>query len=180
MAHYWAISGCILHQHRRRLCLQPPQGRRRLLKLADLLEANANNPTGAKFDYNFWGYVPEGAQVAVDCGTTVCALGLAAISGQFPGLGYKVGRYDPEMKANWLEITLEGSSEEYGTNMAAEVFDITKTESGFLFVNAPISLRGAEGELALADIIRRFVAGESLADIEFEILEDNPELSPDN
>jgi hypothetical protein len=68
----------------------------RLLKLARLLMANAKNKKGVKFDLTSWGSVEDvggktdmSKPVKMDCGTTACAAGLAAISGQFKGLGYK-------------------------------------------------------------------------------------------
>src|SRR4051812_18831228 len=82
-------------------------GRRRLLKLADLLEADAKNKKGVKFDleviaqrsvpntdvYGFEDsdFLPDDT-VPIDCGTTACAFGLAALSGVFrrQGLSYTI------------------------------------------------------------------------------------------
>src|SRR5580704_5650057 len=63
--------------------------KRRLLKLADLLEADAKNKKGIQFDYHHWGSVGN-REEPLSCGTSACALGLAAISGAFTraGLGY--------------------------------------------------------------------------------------------
>ncbi len=73
-----------------------------LLRFADLLEADANNPEGVKFDLGAWAqdsrldlnkmspdeveqllYPTTIETVPVNCGTAACALGLAAISGAF-------------------------------------------------------------------------------------------------
>lgn len=77
-------------------------GKRRALKLADLLEKDAKNKKGIRFDLSTVftataleegkdipsDYVPE-----VSCGTTACAMGLAAISGEFKraGLSFQSG-----------------------------------------------------------------------------------------
>ena len=62
--------------------------KRRLLKLADLLEADAENKTGVQFDLKGWGHShDDDTPVAVSCGTTACAMGLAVLSGAFADAG---------------------------------------------------------------------------------------------
>lgn len=69
----------------------------RLLKLVKLLRENAKNRKGAKFNLTSWGIRAENfvdardKPVPVDCGTSACAFGLAAISGAFKraGLSYE-------------------------------------------------------------------------------------------
>lgn len=142
----------------------------RLLRLADLLEANANNPTGAKFDLGVWaakdGYgsdltfeeikdfrIGEGVDVVpVDCGTVVCAVGLAAISGVFKdeGLGWKIS-------ASELVPTFEDHD---GFDAVNEFFDLTYDQSEFLFSGHNYELnerKGKVGELAVTERIREFV-----------------------
>lgn len=134
--------------------------KRRLLKLADLLEADANNKKGIKFDLGIVGgaadwdadqYTP-----GVDCGTTACAMGLAAISGAFKsaGLSYHVSGTD-------LGTVLNGNRVRYWY-AATKVFDISETAAHFLFTpnsydDVPIT--GAKGERYVAKRIRDFVAG---------------------
>lgn len=79
-------------------------GKRRLLKLADMLEADAKNKKRIKFDLDFVGEPSSGEErmahwvgkikwkPEVSCGTTACAMGLASISGEFKkaGLSYSV------------------------------------------------------------------------------------------
>lgn len=140
-----------------------------LLKLANLLDTNAANPNGVKFDYDYWGHVPRDTEVAMNCGTTACALGLAAISGQFPGLSYVMGRWDPHIKAYWLEIT--DSEKRIGSPFlyAATVFDIPRGDAKLLFLHMHITKNGAEGERQLAGIIRRYVNGENLSEINTDL-----------
>jgi hypothetical protein len=81
----------------------------RLYEFIDLLEADAVNPKGSQFNLNFWAapsgtvdrhtqshlrseslsfYKADTKVIAVDCGTTVCALGLLAVSGIFKDEGF--------------------------------------------------------------------------------------------
>ena len=64
--------------------------KQRLLKLAALLEEDAGNPKGMKFDLGYWA-APANLgdsdlskkDFSVDCGTVGCAVGLACLSGAF-------------------------------------------------------------------------------------------------
>lgn len=135
--------------------------KRRLLKLADLLEADAKNKKGIKFDLNVVGYVdniPENEVVKLDCGTSACAVGLAAMSGKFnrEGLSYKV-------TTGWLNNivpTFNGRVLQYDT-AAMRLFEITRREANFLFTPGQYQTRqeGAKGERYVAKRIRDFVAG---------------------
>lgn len=158
-------------------------GKRRLLKLADMLEADAKNKKGVHFNLstvvaktdpeNYSGFachVPEDFSPEISCGTTACAMGLAAISGAFKraGLSYK---YD---SSNQLIVTTwNGRFKEYDA-AAVVLFGITKDEANYLFTPSyysekvadswgdhPMSkVRGAKGERRVANRIRKFVAGE--------------------
>lgn len=147
--------------------------KRRLLKLADLLEADAKNKKGIQFDLSViarkastearpWNedFSPREV-VPVDCGTAACAVGLACISGAFArsGLSYSITidsglmptfrRPDGKTYRNW------------GTATPA-FFGITRKQSDFLFTpwRYPIDMRtGAAGERYVAKRIRDFVAG---------------------
>ena len=65
--------------------------KRRLLKLAAMLQADAKNKKGIQFDIGTVGrpstdiFTPFDASkpIPLDCGTTACAMGLAVISGEF-------------------------------------------------------------------------------------------------
>jgi hypothetical protein len=140
--------------------------KRRLLKLADLLEADAKNRKGIKFDLEVIaskavgrdgdyeefepGEVPE-----INCGTAACAVGLACISGAFKhsGLSYQITGWGLEPKF----VALVGWSRAETT-----FFGLTEDESTFLFRedSYPIGkTRGAVGERYVANRIRDFVAG---------------------
>jgi hypothetical protein len=136
----------------------------RLLKLADLLEADAENEKGIKFDLGMWGESTE-QEPSQSCGTTACAMGLAAISGVFAHAG---------LACNWdylghvngaplrtMKITFNGRIG--GVSAGASLFEISHEQSAWLFMpmnyghGTPI--QGAPGERAVANRIRDFVAG---------------------
>jgi hypothetical protein len=128
--------------------------KRRLLKLADLLEADAKNKNGIKFDLSL---VVASARAplerwipAVDCGTKACAIGLWGLSGKFKGVSYGADgwpRYERSV----------------GLGAAMKYFQLERHESEWLFLdweypsNSPKT--GAAGERAVAKRIRDFVAG---------------------
>lgn len=139
--------------------------KKRLLKLADLLEADAENPTGVKFDLCSWGEreglprnrIPK--TVPVDCGTTACAVGLACISGAFKkdGLSYKLTSFNNGGGNNF--------SPRFGQYKEMEAvrqfFEIDSDQSYHLFVHwyYPRALTtGAAGEREVAKRIREMVA----------------------
>lgn len=144
--------------------------KRRLLKLAALLEADAEKKDGIKFDLDCWAK-PAGAASPVfksteaptlDCNTAACAMGLACLSGAFKreGLTYRFrpwNFFDPSA----LALTpVHAGHVEIGAAMS--LLDISEDEAGFLFLaeNYPKSkTKGAAGELYVAKRIRDFVAG---------------------
>lgn len=143
-----------------------PLGRRRLLKLADLLEEDANNKKGIKFDMETWGeskWKPD-----MSCNTKACALGLAALSGRFrsSGLRYKIHDYWDEVGAgNSIDIGMrcdDGTVDFDETNAACVLFNITEEQADFLFIDPAgvVGFNGARGERKMAKLIRKFVAGE--------------------
>lgn len=131
--------------------------KRRLLKLADLLEADAKKKRGIQFDWLNWGSIAD-EKKPMSCGTQACALGLAAISGKFKraGLGYRLDTF-----TNRIAITFNGRGSNRGAFRTGQrVFDLTARESDFLFsprFNDP--QEGREAELCAARRIRDFVAG---------------------
>lgn len=140
--------------------------KRRLLKLADLLEADAKNKKGVKFDLYAWAKkevdgeldrfaFKKGEVVEVNCSTAACAWGLAAISGAFKrqGVGYTISGY------GYLCPTY-GRKREFSA--ARAFFEISEKEADFLFEPSSYHYSkrtGAEGELYVAQRIRDFVAG---------------------
>lgn len=131
--------------------------KRRLLKLADLLEANAGNKTGAKFDMSTFGDVTD-ADNPISCGTTVCAMGLAALSGAFKrtGLTAKVDReHLPCFNVNFYWKGRETSP----FVAAQRTFEITREDAKALFDGSlplPNNGHGAKAERAMAKVLRTF------------------------
>ena len=119
--------------------------KRRLLKLAKLLRADAKNKKGIKFDLSVWGIVPLGEPVKLDCNTTACAVGLAVLSGAFKreGLGCTI-------TANIPMPTYRG---ECGFRAVEEFFGIPEWLALHLFHKEeypPAKRQGAVGERAVA------------------------------
>jgi hypothetical protein len=145
----------------------------RLLRLADLLEANAANPTGVKFDLETWAipagydvhtaystgthaYAPDTETIPLDCNTVACAMGLAAISGVFKddGLDWKIS------DSGWL-VPVYGKFID-GFQAAEAFFDVEYRATEHLFDASfypDVETKGSDGELAVAQRIRDFVAG---------------------
>lgn len=137
-------------------------GRRRLLKLARLLEVDARKKKGIKFDLDTFGH-RAGKKPSVDCGTTACAMGLAALSGAFKRQGLKAN-IDQEFysgKTMYLVTPAIGPHTDF--NAAKKLFHIRSEEALWLFspdyYNSP--KKGASGELAVAKRIRDFVSGKA-------------------
>lgn len=135
-------------------------GRRRLLKLAGLLEADAKNKKGISFDLSLWGVADS--ENPKSCGTRACAMGLAVVSGAFKAAGL---RNFEGSDSNHLTPAI-GSV--WGIEAAAILFSIHKDEAEFLFyddnyVDDPT--KGAAGERAVAKRIRQFVAGKAKPEI---------------
>lgn len=131
----------------------------RLLKLADLLETDAKNKKGMRFDLGTVGQasVPDSAAFApaLDCGTTACAMGLAAVSGAFKrsaGLSFTI-RFGDQIRC-----TINGRQRDYD-DAAMKIFGITRDDAYFLFSPSDyeVTPRGAAGERFVAKRIRAFV-----------------------
>ena len=135
--------------------------KRRLLKLADLLEADAKNKNGIKFDLGTWGCTFDNTGVSYSCGTTACAIGLAVVSGAFKRAG--LTNYNPNY--NPRDITrssiLPVFNGKTGFFATAELFAISEDEAQFLFSDeyygSAVTV-GARGERNVARRIRKFVA----------------------
>lgn len=138
-------------------------GKRRLLKLADLLEADAKNKKGIKFDLNDWVADKEGntrsfhnvETIPINCNTKACAVGLACLSGAFKrsGLGYRI------RMTGSLVPTFDGND---NWDAVESFFGLEEQEAFFLFRAGeypPAKSKGALGERFVAKRIRDFVAG---------------------
>lgn len=134
--------------------------KRRLLKLADLLDEDAENKKGVKFDLapvlrKADGESYEGSELPTwDCGTTACALGLWALSGKFRDVSV-------------VQITNKEFWPQYksfvGRSAAEEYFEISEPQSRWLFLPSGYQgvTTGSRGERAVAKRIRDFVAGKA-------------------
>ena len=129
----------------------------RLLKLADLLEADAANPKGVKFDLSEWG-TSQTKRAKIGCGTTACAVGLACISGAFKedGLGFDIDKTDPAV----YEICprFAGSYGFYAIEGFFDIDDLTARRLFSMHSYEQKEQKGQEGERAVAKRIREFVA----------------------
>lgn len=130
--------------------------KKRLLKLADLLEADAKNKKGVKFDLAIWGRSYIGG-LSMSCGTVACAVGLAVLSGAFKRAGLTNFHKYPETFSVCPEF--DGST---GFDAVNKLFNIKIQESAFLFDAGAYpddKHRGAVAERFVAKRIRDFVAG---------------------
>lgn len=130
--------------------------KRRLLKLAALLEADAKNKNGIRFDLNGWGHADVGSKPSASCGTMACAIGLAVVSGVF-----KKDGLENRFKRDGIMPMFCGHLEFDAVNL---FFDLEPDQSGRLFLcesYPPSQHRGAKGERAVAKRIRALVAGEA-------------------
>jgi hypothetical protein len=138
----------------------------RLLKLATLLEKDAKNKKGIKFDLGTWGETDDpGETLGVSCGTTACAMGLAALSGSFKRAGLEP---KPIPTGDWLELGMKWKGRTVKPLLAARrLFDISEAEAGFLFLPSGYADRwcmsGAVGERVVAKRLRDLVAGKVAA-----------------
>lgn len=137
--------------------------KRRLLKLADLLEADAKRKRGVQFDLGTWGEFDSG-EPAVSCNTTACAMGLAALSGAFArqGLGYRTRKpYGPDEEGGSIDITFKGAGDDMKATVA--LFGIHYAEAAWLFTPDAYDdeTTGAKAERMVAKRIRDFVNGKA-------------------
>lgn len=132
----------------------------RLLKLSELLEKDANNPRGVKFDLSNWGLVGDETKL-LTCRTTACAMGLAAISGVFAkdGLSYRI------TTSGFIVVHINDSRNVGvdGFEAAEILFGIDYDTAAWLFDTPGYSsvATGARGERKVAKRIRDFVAGKA-------------------
>lgn len=145
----------------------------RLMRLVKLLRKDASNKKGVKFDLETWGWCSDRQQplwdsttanlLPVSCGTTACAMGLAALSGEFE----KEGLFATYIE-EWNGVSLvpelvskdPGLDNSQGFSAAARLFGIRYDVADWLFSPSYYQSRqrkGAKGERAVADRIAKFV-----------------------
>lgn len=141
--------------------------KRRLLKLADLLEANAKNKKGVKFDIGTWGlpsdkrkpgFFRSADEISLSCKTTACAVGLACISGAFKRQGL---RYELSPRLFGSGYTLHPLHEgNIDLGACRSLFGLTRDEAEWLFTSSDyIHTEGVRAEREVAKRLRDFVAG---------------------
>lgn len=150
----------------------------RLIRLAELLEADAVNPNGIKFALDTWGhdakieddgfpydgsrmheYAKDVQSIPVDCNTAACAMGLAAISGAFAaeGLTWRILSQFENGTGTLIPTLRDGTD---GFSAAMRLFEIPDDAATQLFDPSYYDvIKGAEAELAVAGRIRAFVNG---------------------
>lgn len=136
----------------------------RLLKLAALLEVDADKTDGIKFNLETWGDATEG-YVSHSCGTTACAVGLAIVSGAFKDEGLNNADEMDEPGEDGLRSVWPGFGDLQGWPAVRAFFDLDRSESEFLFDQDeyPEEYRTeAKGERYVAARIREFVAGKEI------------------
>lgn len=132
------------------------KARNRLTKLRELLLLDARRKRGIKFDMSTFGIVKDGGAPGMDCGTRACALGLAALSGQFRGLSLSIDCY------SIARILWKGSY--IGAFHAGELaFDIPDSLAWTLFTSGVMKKsKGAAAERELAGLIKNILAGKDV------------------
>lgn len=129
----------------------------RLLKLADVLERDAYQLHGVKFDLLSIITVDDPKLgPGMNCGTMACALGIWALCGEFEGV--TISRVErttgKDFDVEYQNTTNRDAAEIY--------FDISGDVSAWLFLNqyyTGLPTEGEAGERAVAARIRAFVAG---------------------
>lgn len=131
--------------------------KRRLLKLAKLLEADAKNKKGVKFDLYVVGRSSDYQEfrkhpdVKMDCGTTACAMGLAAISGAFKKEGLS---FDIYLNTNQITTKFKGRFIGYD-EAAVKLFGISMDQAHYLFSPYTYLSSKTQGAAAERHVIRR-------------------------
>jgi hypothetical protein len=141
--------------------------KKRLLKLADLVEQSVEKSRGRKgfrFTMCDWGHAEHNVAPSLDCGTSACMMGVAAISGKFKraGLRYTVISNGPYGADLAVHLNSDVPCRYTSAIPAAEaLFGISREEAHFLFLpgmygeDAPLT--GKRGARYAAKRVRKFV-----------------------
>jgi len=132
-----------------------------LLKLADLLDGDAADPDGIQYDSLDYGTVHDQDKL-LSCETTACALGLAAISGEFADLGLGCIMHIFDMHNNVARICFTYRANRMKAIDAARLtFDLSIEDACYLFGGVVVDANGrrssAAAERAHAAMVRCFV-----------------------
>lgn len=124
--------------------------KRRLLKLAELLEKDARNKKGVRFNMGHWGRVND-KENPLSCGTSCCAMGLAALGGTFKRAGLTASVKEWRVRIKWKNRIVDGFL------AAKRLFGITGEQAFILFAPGRDLNVGAKAERAKVKQIRKFV-----------------------
>lgn len=126
----------------------------RLLRLAALLEEDAANDKGIKFDLGQWAEVTD-PDNPVSCGTQGCAIGLALVSGIFKDEGFG-SQFQRQYHPTYLPPGWQKGNAIGGWSAIQAFFEIDHDQAIELFLmDSYVIVKGAEAELEVADRIRR-------------------------
>lgn len=133
--------------------------KKRLLKLADLLEQDAKNKKGIKFDMRTWGMAVDEETVGHSCGTVACAMGLAVVSGIFKEDGLCNAYGEVHLGKTFATHIMPKFAGHTGFDAAALLFGIHIQDAHHLFSDGAYEgeVTGAKGERRVAERIRKFV-----------------------
>jgi hypothetical protein len=141
------------------------KAKKRLLRLAKLLRKDAKCKTGVKFNMGDWGSTEdENTKLGMNCGTQACALGLAAISGEFKreGLGFRNDiDFGDSKRVTTIEFTYKGRASN-AIEAAVATFDIPECVADYIFggdANVKTKGEGAKAEIEMAEIIENVAKG---------------------
>lgn len=148
----------------------------RLLKLRDLLLADAANAKGVQFDLAHWA-APSDAKdhmfkeepkkpIPVSCGTSACALGLAVISGAFKRAGL-FANFEKRFDGIVMEPAIKDDRGRVldSFDAACLLFGISQRQAFYLFApdRYPKDKRkGAVGERYVAKRIEKLLAHDGI------------------
>lgn len=127
-----------------------------LLKGAKMLDENARNFEGVRFDLYFWGHV-HNRRKKLSCSTSACAMGLFALSREFKRLKARI-----LATGSVMIVWGKNSDPDYTTSgiaAATALFDIPRSHAEALFIgiSLPNFGRGAKAERGLARGLRAYV-----------------------
>lgn len=131
--------------------------KRKLLKLAKMLLEDAKNQEGIRFDLGVVGKPSLGkdfngpADVKLDCGTTACAMGLAAISGAFKkdGLSFSISDM-----CSMINTKFKGRVVDYDI-AAKKLFGLSQEQANYLFSPWTYPYNARSGASAERRVVRR-------------------------
>lgn len=131
-------------------------------KLADLLRRDARNRKGLKFHMGTWGRRRNFQKpMGLNCNTTACAMGAAALSGIFAEQGLTGEAYvyvgaEGRSEGSNIDFKWHGRTASNPISLAQRLFGFTYDEAAALFTgNLSKFQRGAKAELEMASTLSK-------------------------